>query len=191
MNSAAQIVDAVGVVGVLVGVEHAVEPIDVGIEQLLAQVRRGVDQDARDAAAGRAARPAASSAGGGSSDCSDRRRPSRAPGAARRRTSRSQNGERQSSCGRCRRRARHLARTAGRNSRWSGARSRRTRRRAPRPAPSRSRPRKPARCACRDSGTGARYGASVSTRMRSAGTPRRWRAARSEFLKVRMPVNEM
>ena len=51
MNRAAQVVDAVRVVGMLVGEENAVEPIDVGVEQLLAQVRRGVDQDAGDAAA--------------------------------------------------------------------------------------------------------------------------------------------
>ncbi len=41
-----------GVVGVLMGVEHAVDPIDAGVEQLLAQVRRGVDQDAGAAAVG-------------------------------------------------------------------------------------------------------------------------------------------
>ena len=46
----AQIVDAVGVVGVLVGVEHGIEPIDLGIQKLLAQVGRGVDQDPGDAA---------------------------------------------------------------------------------------------------------------------------------------------
>ena len=34
------------------GVEHAVDPIDAGVEQLLAQVRRGVDQDAGAAAVG-------------------------------------------------------------------------------------------------------------------------------------------
>ncbi len=51
MKQRAQIVDAVGVVGMLVGVEHAVEPIDLGIEELLAQIRRGVDQDAGHAAA--------------------------------------------------------------------------------------------------------------------------------------------
>ena len=39
MKSGAQVVDAVRVVGVLVAVEHAVEPVDVGVEQLLAQVR--------------------------------------------------------------------------------------------------------------------------------------------------------
>ena len=46
----AQIVDAVGVVGVLVGVEDAVEPIDLGIEKLLAHIGRRIHQDACDAA---------------------------------------------------------------------------------------------------------------------------------------------
>ena len=46
----AQVVDAVGVVGMLVGIEHAVEPIDFGIEELLAQIGRGVDKDTGNAA---------------------------------------------------------------------------------------------------------------------------------------------
>ena len=46
----AQVVDAVGVVGVLVGVEDGVDPIDLGIEKLLAQIGRRVDQDPGDAA---------------------------------------------------------------------------------------------------------------------------------------------
>jgi hypothetical protein len=41
----AQIVDAVGMIGMLVRVEHAVEPVDFGVEELLAQVGRGVDQN--------------------------------------------------------------------------------------------------------------------------------------------------
>ena len=44
MNKRAQIVDAVRVVGMLVAIEDAVEPVDVGVEQLLAQIGRGVDQ---------------------------------------------------------------------------------------------------------------------------------------------------
>ena len=79
----AQVVDAVDVVGVLVGDQHAVDPVDVGVEKLLAQVRRGVDQDPGPCRSARAARPAARSAGGGSSGCWGRRRPSRAPAAAR------------------------------------------------------------------------------------------------------------
>ena len=35
-----------GVVGVLVGVEHGVDAIDLGIKELLAEVDTGVDQDA-------------------------------------------------------------------------------------------------------------------------------------------------
>ena len=51
----AQIVHAVGMVGVLVGDEHAVEPGHLGLKQLLAQVRRTVDQHARVVALGVAA----------------------------------------------------------------------------------------------------------------------------------------
>jgi len=40
----AQVVDAVDVVGMFVGVEDAVEMIDGSVEQLLAQVRRGIHQ---------------------------------------------------------------------------------------------------------------------------------------------------
>ena len=40
----AEIVDAVGLVGVLVGQEHRVDMIDPGVDQLLAQIGRGVDQ---------------------------------------------------------------------------------------------------------------------------------------------------
>ncbi len=43
----AQVVDAVGMVGMLMGDQHAIEPIDLGVEQLLAQIRRAVDQNAR------------------------------------------------------------------------------------------------------------------------------------------------
>ncbi len=42
-----EVVDAVGVVGVLVGVEHGVDTIDLGVEQLLAEIDAGVDQDSR------------------------------------------------------------------------------------------------------------------------------------------------
>src|ERR1700736_3266300 len=33
-------------VGVLVGIKHGIEPLDVRVEQLLAQIRRGVDEHA-------------------------------------------------------------------------------------------------------------------------------------------------
>src|SRR5690606_3928659 len=42
-----QIVDAVAVVGVLMRVEDSIDPIDLGIEQLLAQIAAGVDQYTR------------------------------------------------------------------------------------------------------------------------------------------------
>ena len=40
----AQIIDAVGMIGVIVRVEHAVEPPDTYVEQLLAEVGRGVHE---------------------------------------------------------------------------------------------------------------------------------------------------
>ena len=43
----AQIVDAMGLVGMLVGEKHRVDMIDLGIDQLLAQIGRGVDHDPR------------------------------------------------------------------------------------------------------------------------------------------------
>ena len=49
-----QIVDAVGLVGMLMGQEHRVDVIDIGVDQLLAQIGRGVDHDPRDAAIRRA-----------------------------------------------------------------------------------------------------------------------------------------
>jgi len=47
-EQAAQIVNAVRMVGMFVGVEHAIEPIDIGVDELLAQIRPGIDQDARE-----------------------------------------------------------------------------------------------------------------------------------------------
>ena len=49
-----QIVDAVGLVGVLMGQVHRVDVIDLGVDQLLAQVGRGVDHDPRGAVRARA-----------------------------------------------------------------------------------------------------------------------------------------
>src|SRR5579871_1035210 len=45
-EQAAQIVDAVGVVGMLVREQYAIEPIDIGRQQLFAEIRRSVDQHA-------------------------------------------------------------------------------------------------------------------------------------------------
>ena len=35
-----------GMVGVLVGIKNRIEPLDIRVEQLLAQIRRGVDEHA-------------------------------------------------------------------------------------------------------------------------------------------------
>ncbi len=43
----AQLVDAMGVVGMLMGAEHGIERVDAARQHLLAQIRRGIDQDAR------------------------------------------------------------------------------------------------------------------------------------------------
>ena len=45
-----QIVDAMGLIGMLVGEKHRVDVIDIGVDQLLAQIRRGIDHDPRGAA---------------------------------------------------------------------------------------------------------------------------------------------
>jgi len=47
----AQVVDAVGLVGMLVRQEHRIDVVDIGIDELLAQVGRGVDHDTRGAVA--------------------------------------------------------------------------------------------------------------------------------------------
>src|SRR5437667_8136742 len=44
-----QIVDAVGLVRVLVGQKHRIDMIDIGVDQLLTQIRRSVDHDPRGA----------------------------------------------------------------------------------------------------------------------------------------------
>ena len=43
----AKIVYAVGLVGVLMGEKHRVDVIDISVDQLLAQVGRGIDHDPR------------------------------------------------------------------------------------------------------------------------------------------------
>ena len=79
-----EIVDAVRVVGVRMGDQHAVEPLDAGVDQLLAQIGRGVDERQWSRRSGPCARPAPSSGGGGCAGWPDRRRPSPARRAARR-----------------------------------------------------------------------------------------------------------
>src|SRR6185437_10938681 len=41
----AEIVDAVGLIGVLMGEEYRIDMIDLGVDQLLAQIGRGIDHD--------------------------------------------------------------------------------------------------------------------------------------------------
>jgi hypothetical protein len=48
-DQGAKVIDAVGVIGMGVGEEYAVEPIHLGIEELLAQVGRGINQRSREA----------------------------------------------------------------------------------------------------------------------------------------------
>ena len=157
----AQIIDPVGMVGMLVGVEHAVEPLDFGIEKLLAQIRRSVDQDTRRTAAVRARRSTRSEV--------RRRRffglfgsQSPQPSAGRgtppeepqpRIVKRMVNFSVISGFFGVTRRPQPVAallRTGERNSRLFAWRSRRTKRRVSRPRLLRFRPQKPARCACRE-----------------------------------------
>ena len=111
----AKIVDAMGLVGMLMGQKHRIDVIDLGVDQLLAQIGRGVDQRPAWCRDRTSARPAANSGGGGFSDSWDRRRPSRARDAARRRRTRSREWSGSASC----HRIRGVApwRTAGRSSR--------------------------------------------------------------------------
>ena len=48
-HDGAQVVDAMGLVGVLMGQKHRVDMVDMGIDQLLSQIGRGIDHDPRDA----------------------------------------------------------------------------------------------------------------------------------------------
>ncbi|MGY3233407.1 hypothetical protein ACVMAJ_000297 [Bradyrhizobium sp. USDA 4448] len=50
-NDGAQIVHAMGLVRMLMGQEHRVDVVDIGIDELLAQIRRGIDHNARGAVA--------------------------------------------------------------------------------------------------------------------------------------------
>ena len=80
-----QIVDAVAMIGMVVGPDHRVDVADAGIEQLLAQVGAGVDQDPRPVMLDQDRDPAAAVA----RLVRDRSRPSHCRPAARRTTCRS------------------------------------------------------------------------------------------------------
>jgi hypothetical protein len=43
----AELIDAVDVIGVIVGVDHAIQPADIGVEQLLAEIGGGIDKHRR------------------------------------------------------------------------------------------------------------------------------------------------
>ena len=186
----AQVIDAVGMVGMLVGVEHAVEPIDLGIEHLLAQIGRGVDQNARD-------RLTAACGVGRSTRSEVRRRrffgffgsQSPQPRAGRgtppeepqpRMVNFSVIAKIASVFMRpsdfvCAAVA-ALCRTGERNSPWSVARSRRTKRRASQPGLLRSRSHRPARCACRDIFQARDKAHRFRPGCGRPAIPRRWRA---------------
>ena len=194
-----QIVDAVRVIGVRMGHEDAVEPPDAGVDQLLAQVGRSVDENGRRAARARRARRAPSSGGGGSSGSPDRRRPTPARRAARPPTSRSPGWSAATSmrdskaCGglpKLRAAPASLRKTACVLARVAAA-SASAQARAPRRPRPPSRRQRPARCAGRD-------GASARDRARRsrpgcgrAARRARWRAEPSDFLNVTTPENEI
>src|SRR5215475_14457365 len=182
-----QIVDAMGLVGVLMGKIHGVDVIDVGIDQLLAQIGRGVDHDPRrtvragpfdqkraTAAAilgilGIAGAPAERRTGdaGGGAAAKDRERQCHAAMAA----GTFENRRKKFSVV-CREISssetpRASASTFATSTTYAGSL------RLPRNFP------------------GARYGASVSTMMRSAGSSAASARKSSDFLNVRMPVNEI
>src|SRR3984957_7292442 len=182
-------VDARGLVGMLMGQKHRVDVVNVGVDQLLAQIRRGIDHDPRCSPVRcplgkqRAAAAAVPGIVGIASAPTQRRARDAGGGSA------AENGQGQ----------RHAATFAGGgtllNRRkkfavvWSDISCSETPRasastlaisttyagslRLPRNLP------------------GARYGASVSTMMRSAGSSAASSRSASDFLKVRIPVNEI
>src|SRR5215468_3256315 len=181
----AKVVDAVGLVGVLMGEEHRVEVIDLGADELLAQVRRGIDHDTGDAVSrsalrqqraaeaavlrvvGIAAAPAECRAryAGGRAAAEDRQRQRHAvAGTLENRRKKFSVVCREISS---RPTPRVSASTLATSTTYDGSL------RLPRCFP------------------GARYGASVSTMMRSAGSSAASARKASDFLKVRMPVNEI
>jgi hypothetical protein len=45
MKDLPQIIDAMGMIGMVMGQQHGIEPADAGGQQLFAQIRAGIDQD--------------------------------------------------------------------------------------------------------------------------------------------------
>src|SRR6185312_10635306 len=176
-------------VGVLVRVEYAVEPIDLGIKQLLAQIGRCIDENA-----GNAARAAPLDQERGAAPAVLRIvRIARAP--AQRRTRHAARGSAAQNC----EFQRHAAAAAGRG---TLANNRKKFSVVCRAISSNDTPRASASTlavSLTQAGSlrlprwrlGARYGASVSTRIRSGGSPAAMVRSAPEFLNVRIPVKEM
>src|SRR5579883_2986038 len=200
----AQVVDAVSMIRVLMGVEHGIEPVDVGIEQLLAQIRRRIDQKARNTTCR------------GTTAFDQKRRAAAAVLRIVRIARAPTQGRARHSGGRAAAKDRELKRHAagGCNcanciklssmSRGRGTLEKSLKKLALvcRAMVSNETPRASANTlavSTTKAGSlrlprwrpGARYGASVSTRMRSAGSSAAMARSAPEFLNVRMPVNEM
>ena len=142
-----QIVDAVGLVGMLMGQEHRIDVIDIGVDQLLAQVGRGIDHDPRGAVRARALdqqRAAAAAVFGLLGSQAPQ------PSAGRGTPAEEPQPRIVSVSVMPPPSAPALWRTAGRSFPWSAAKSPPARRRASPPALLRLRPRRTARCACRE-----------------------------------------
>src|ERR1700678_2859591 len=184
-----EIVDAVGLVGMLMGQEHGVDVVNMGIDQLLAQIRRGIDHDPRYSAIrcllGQQRATAAAVPGivGIARAPAERRARHTGGGSA------AENGQGQ----------RHAAAFTGggtllnRRKKFAVVRSDISCSETPRASAS------TLAISTTYAGSlrlprnlpGARYGASVSTMMRSAGSSAASSRDASDFLKVRIPVNEI
>src|ERR1700722_2389935 len=183
-----QVIDAMGLVGMLMGQEHRVDVIDLGVDQLLAQVGRGVDHDPRHALIGgplgeqRAAAAAIFRVGGIARPPPERRtgNTGRGPAAEDRQPHRHAAAFGAGTLSNRRKKfsvvwreisssetPRASASTFATSTTYAGSL------RLPRNLP------------------GARYGASVSTMMRSAGNSAASSRSACDFLNVRMPVNEI
>src|SRR3984885_5662753 len=173
----------------LVGQEHRVDVVDIGVDQLLAQIGRGIDHDPRDAAIRcpfgkqRAAAAAVPGIVGIASTPTQRRARDAGGGSA----AENRQGQRHAAAFAgggtllnkrkkfavvwsdisCSETPRASASTLAISTTYAGSL------RLPRNLP------------------GARYGASVSTMMRSAGSSAARSRSASDFLKVRIPVNEI
>jgi len=119
-----KIVDPMGLIGVLMRQKHRIDVIDIGVDQLFAQVGRGINHDPRDPAIARPLDKQRATAAAVFSDYWDRRRPSE------RGTRHAGRGSAAENCQRQRHAVASAAgtlRTAERSFPWSGAKSPQTR----------------------------------------------------------------